>query len=295
MMKRRTFLRLGLILPLAGCAGGAQLGFGPVRGGGTTTSTPTPSPIPGSSPSPTPTPTPTPSASRVTVTPETIGVDKGSSALFRAEVKNPVGSLRYRWFIAAPSAYLVELTGAKRTGTDIETTDNQIKVQTAAADEGKLKVNVQVFSVALDGTRTLLGESFGQIEIPDVRPLDVTRVSEFAPNKHGTNTEAYFWEFPSVAGAKHYIVTMTNKAGVIQQRYRILQGDIDATAVTTIPLLTGDDPFPPAIPVREELSGVVRANFYRRGTGIRYLIVWGGGFDPNTYYENNPISVVVYF
>lgn len=125
--------------------------------------------------------------------------------------------------------------------------------------------------------------------------LPVTRACESVRNRLGSLTEAHFWEFPLVAGAKHYIVTMNNKAGVPQQRYRILHGDIEATAVTTIPILTGDDPFPPAIPVREELTGVVRANFYRRGSGIRYLLVWGGGFDPNTYYDNNPIRVFVYF
>ncbi|WP_395137799.1 hypothetical protein [Armatimonas sp.] len=135
------------------------------------------------------------------------------------------------------------------------------------------------------------------VQIPDVHPLavEVTRVSEVAANKFGTITEAYFWEFLSVAGATHYIVTRNNTVEAVQQRYRILQGDFEATAVTSIPILTGDDPFPPAIPVREELSGVVRANFYRRGNGIRYLIVWGGGFDPNPYYDNNPIRVVVYF
>ncbi len=125
--------------------------------------------------------------------------------------------------------------------------------------------------------------------------LTLARVSESAPNKFGTNTEAYFWEFPFVAGAEHYLVTMNDKAGVTQQRYRILQRDIEATAVTSIPILTSDDPFPPAIPVREELTRVVRANFYRRGNCIRYLIVWGSGFDPETYYTSNPISVTVYF
>ncbi|WP_394794432.1 hypothetical protein [Armatimonas sp.] len=126
-------------------------------------------------------------------------------------------------------------------------------------------------------------------------PLTLTRVSESALNKFGTNTRAYFWEFPSVAGARHYIVTMTNKAGAALQRYRILQGDMEATAVTSIPILTGDDPFPPAIPVSEEISGVVRASFYRRGSGIRDLLIWGNGFDPSIYYDNNPIRVVVYF
>lgn len=133
------------------------------------------------------------------------------------------------------------------------------------------------------------------IELPDSRVLTVTRASEFAPNRFGTTTEAYFWEFPVVAGAKHYLISMTNSTGTLQQNYRMLQGDIEATAVTDIAILTGNDPFPPAVPVREELSGVVRANFFRRGNGIRYLIVWGGGFDPETYYTSNPVRVTVYF
>lgn len=125
--------------------------------------------------------------------------------------------------------------------------------------------------------------------------LPVTRACESVRNRLGSITEAHFWEFPSVAEVRYYQVTLQNQAGVTQQVYKLLQGDVEATPVTTIPILTSDEPFPPAIPVREERSGVVRANFYRRGNGIRYLLVWGGGFDPNVYYDNNPIHVVVYF
>ena len=126
-----------------------------------------------------------------------------------------------------------------------------------------------------------------------MQTLTVTRARERASTKFGTVTEAYFWEFPTALGARHYTITVCNKAGTVQQRYHVLQSDIDATAVTSIPILTADDPFPPAIPVREERTGTVRASFYRRESGIRYLIVWGRGFDPAPYYENNPIHVVV--
>lgn len=123
--------------------------------------------------------------------------------------------------------------------------------------------------------------------------LTVTRVRERASTKFGTTTEAYFWEFPLVPGAHDYTITLCNQAGGVQQRYCLLQSDLEATALTPLPILTSDDPFPPAIPVREELTGIVRGSFYRRESGIRYLLVWGSGFDPKPYYDNNPIHVVV--
>ena len=127
------------------------------------------------------------------------------------------------------------------------------------------------------------------------RSLDVIRGLERAINRFGTLTDVCFWEFPVVEEAQSYCITLANATGALQQRYQMHQSDVAATAVTTIPILTGDDPFPPVIPVHEELPGVGQASFYRRDSGIRYFLVWGHGFDPERYYVSNPLSVTVLF
>jgi hypothetical protein len=278
-----TVAMMGIVGVTVGCGGGS--------GGG--------NPDPTPSPTPTPTATPTPNTNQVFITPETVGLDPGQSVSLRATVTNPpTRTLRYRWFIAAPAAYFVEsaASGTPKQGTDIEVTGSNIILQTGATDSGKLTAHLQVF-VEANGTRTLLGESSRQIELTDIRPLTPTWVVETAPNRFGTNTAAYFWEFPTVPGAKDYLITLTGRTGFVQ-KYRMLQGDLEATPVTTTPILTGNDPFPPAIPVQEEVTGVVRDNFYRRGNGVRMLVVWGGPLDApleEIYRTGRSMSVFVRF
>ena len=235
-------------------------------------------------------------AAGITVTPAKANVNPGEVAGFEAIVtQKPNGKIVYRWFIAAPAAYLVEEIGAHRTGTDIETDSAKIEVQTAAADYGKLTLHVHAFNVDVNGVRTFLGEGSATVELPDIRVLPVNLVTESNPNRFGTQTIALFWEFPDVPGAKDYVITIKGRDGATFAVYRMFQRDVDSTPVTDVPILTGNDPFPQDIPVREELTGVVRMHFVHRASGIRMLLVWGGGFDPNVYAGNYQTSVVVSF
>jgi hypothetical protein len=247
---------------------------------------------------PTPGPTPAPDTVSVSLSPLNVLIDKGGSAVFTTTVLGtPLNNLRYHYVIAAPTAVLIEQTGAGKTGADIEITDKSVKLQTGAADFGRLNLRVEVLRVATDGTKTKIGESSATIDIPDVRPLDITvgteRTVAREPRFVPLEKDFKIFEFDFVPGAKRYIITFKNSlTGATTERYRMLISDVDATPATDIPFTIPIDPNnpqvsnPPYIPVAEEIRGVVAENFWRRGNGIRVGVADGSPI---------VISVNVYF
>jgi hypothetical protein len=232
----------------------------------------------------------------ITMTPDVVRLAPGGFASMDVDVVNPpAGTLRYRWFIAAPAA-VIEDDSTDQSGQDIETQSRIVRIQTGAADSGKLTLYCHVYTQNAQNQRTFVGETKASIELDDIRAIPVSWVHESATTTGGDVIEAYFWEFSTQGGAKDYVVTVMNSLGTPVQKYRIFQSDIDATEVTTIPYLTGDDPAPPQVPnVHDELSGVVRHQFIRRGNTIRMLIVLGNGFDPEHYRTTTPTSAIVEF
>ncbi|MBL8068017.1 MAG: hypothetical protein JNM28_06185 [Armatimonadetes bacterium] len=207
------------------------------------------------------------------------------------------GTISYRYFIAAPAAYVRNSATPPVTGQDIEISDDQVYVQTSAADSGKLKTYCQAYFTK-DGVRTFLAQAYFTVDLVDVQFVPATWFEEIGTNPQGNiDYHSYGWDIPLVADAKEYVVSHLNYLnGSELLRYRIHAGDIDATANTTTPIFFGAFPhsFPPVIPVSEELSGSAHTQFFRRGNSMRMLIVVTDPGLEGPYRDHNPISVKVY-
>ncbi|MFM9874283.1 MAG: hypothetical protein ACKVQS_12560 [Fimbriimonadaceae bacterium] len=226
-----------------------------------------------------------------------IGMEPGQASGLALEHSNfPSGTIKYRYFIAAPAAYFVDPDEPSIHGQDIWTENDQSRIQTSASDSGVLIAHAQAY-LEKDGVRTFLTQTEARIELTDVQFLVPNWVEEIGTNPIGAvEYHTYCWDFPLIPGAKDYLVSTLNpNNGNVTLRHRLLQGDIEATANTSTPIYFGAIPhsFPPVIPVTEEITGSPRYNFFRRGNSIRMIIVTTDPGLEGPYRTNNPITVKV--
>jgi|GEM_PF-5900787 len=229
---------------------------------------------------------------------ETVSFEPGQAAGLLVEGTNlPVGEIKYRYFIAAPTAYFKDSATPPTTGQDITIDNDRVTIQTSIADSGKLKAYCQAY-LEVGSVRTYLAQTFCMIELADIEFVVPNWVEEVGTNPQGAvDYHSYWWEFPVVPGAKEYqAMSLNSETGNVTLNHRLLAGDVENTPVTSTPLYFGALPHssPPFIPVSEIITGTVRLNFTRRGNTIRVLIVVTDPGLEGPYRDRNPMMIKVY-
>ena len=208
----------------------------------------------------------------------------------------PEGIIKFRWFIAAPSAYFTTVNTSTLQGQDLWVDSDRMVIQTGSTDSGVLKAHVHAF-LEKDGVLTFLAGTFVKVALEDVRFMSGTWVKETAQNpKGGEPTVSFFWEFPTVAGAKEYVAATLNANGKETTKHLITGNQMEGAPVTTIPFWVGVQPHsaPPQVPSTNMFGGQPNMNIIRRGNAARVLMCINCNAESEARMrDNNPLIVKV--
>jgi hypothetical protein len=208
----------------------------------------------------------------------------------------PEGIIKFRWFIAAPSAYFTTVNTSTLQGQDLWVDSDRMVIQTGSTDSGVLKAHVHAY-LEKDGVRTFLAGTFIKVALEDVQFISGTWVKETAQNpKGGEPTVSFFWEFPTVAGAKEYVAATLNADGKETTKHLITGNQMEGAPVTTIPFWVGVQPHsaPPQVPSTNMFGGQPNMNIIRRGNAARVLMCINCNAESEARMrDNNPLIVKV--